>query len=132
MANQRRVFKIGERIQGLIATELLRVADPRFFLVTITSVVVSSDMRNAKVYWMVNGDQERRSEVEDAFVGAQGMFRKLISRELGIRFIPVVKFFYDDTVDVTAQVESLFSRIQKQQTAQEHEDPVPHEDESVG
>ena len=50
MANKRRVYKVAERIQGLIAMELQRVADPRFHLVTITSVVVSPDLRNAKIY----------------------------------------------------------------------------------
>lgn len=111
MANQRRIFKIGERIQGIVASELLRVADPRFFMVTISSVVVSPDMRNAKVYWVASADAERRAEIEEAFEGARGLFRKAIARDLDVRFIPNLRFYYDDTLDVSAHVEQLFSRI---------------------
>ena len=129
MANQRRVFKLGERIQGIIALELLRVADPRFTLVTISSVVVSPDMRNAKIYWVVSGDQERRDEVEQAFEGARGLFRKAIARELDVRFIPNLKFFYDDTLDVTAHVDRLISRIDADSESSEGD--TNHEDEPV-
>ncbi len=128
MANQRRVFKIGERIQGIIASELLRVADPRFIMVTISSVVVSPDMRNAKVYWVASADAERRAEIDEAFEGARGLFRKAIARDLDIRFIPHLKFFYDDTLDVTAHVEQLFSRIGNN-AAQPSDDELASEDE---
>jgi ribosome-binding factor A len=131
MANQRRVFKLGERIQGIIALELLRVADPRFTLVTISSVVVSPDMRNAKIYWVVSGDQERREEVEEAFEGARGLFRKAIARELDIRFIPNLKFFYDDTLDVAAHVDKLFSRIDGGSGSESSEGDTNHEDEPI-
>jgi ribosome-binding factor A len=120
MANQRRVFKLGERIQGVIASELQRSADPRFTMVTITSAVVSVDMRIAKVYWMSSADPERRQEIEAAFEGAQGHFRRALGKEISIRHIPKLKFFYDDTLEVAAQVDELFARIKK--TGDDHED----------
>jgi ribosome-binding factor A len=123
MANQRRVFKVGERIQGLIALELLRVADPRFSLVTITSVVVASDMKSAKVYWVVSGDKERREAVSEAFEGARGLFKRAIAQELKIRHVPNLKFFYDDTLDVVDEVGRLFANIKR--SSDENEDE-PH------
>lgn len=138
MANQRRVFKLGERIQGIIAAELLRVADPRFTLVTVTSVVVSPDMRTAKVYWMATHAEERREEIDRAFAGAQGMFRRALANELDIRFIPTLKFFYDDTIDVAAEVDKLFARIKNGADANaavpaesgDDQENLSHEDES--
>ncbi len=111
MVNQRRSFKISERIQSLLAQELIRASDPRFFMVTITSVVVSKDLRHAKVYWVVSGEKERREQVQEAFDSAAGMFRRTISKEMSIRFVPELKFFYDDTLDVTYQVEELLGKI---------------------
>lgn len=118
MASPRRIYKLSERIQALIARELLRVADPRFSLVTITSVVVSSDMRNAKVYWMVS-DDIRIPEVEDAFQGAEGMFRRVLAADLGIKFVPSLKFFYDDTIDVSQEVSALFDRVEEMRAPDE-------------
>jgi len=116
MSGQRRVFQIGERIKELIAEHLNRVADPRFSLVTITSVMVSPDLRNAKVYWVVSvfGGVEREdriNEVQEAFESAAGFFRKMISKQLGIRFTPELRFYYDDTLDTVENVERLMARI---------------------
>lgn len=116
MSGQRRVFQVGERIKELIAEHLNRVADPRFSLVTITSVMVSPDLRNAKVYWVVSifgeADRaERIAEVQEAFDTAAGMFRKMVSKAIGIRFTPELRFYYDDTLDTVENVERLMAKI---------------------
>ena len=110
MATRRRVFRVAERVRSLIATELARTSDPRLGLVTITSVVVSPDLRHAKVYWIVSGEAERRPEVEEAFASANGLFRRALGKELGVRFVPEIKFFYDDTFDTHDEVARLLSR----------------------
>jgi ribosome-binding factor A len=117
MAKQRRVHKIAEQIRNCIALQLQRVADPRFSLVTITSAVVSPDLRNAKVYWMVSGDAERRDDVSEAFANAAGLFRRAIGAELGIRFVPELRFFYDDTFDQSDSIAQLFGRIHAENEA---------------
>lgn len=113
MATQRRAHKVSAKVQELIANEVLRAGDPRFFLVTITSVVMSSDLRQAKVYWVVSGDEERRREVGEAFQEAGGSFRHALSKGLGMRFAPVLKFFYDDTLDVLDEVNRLLEKSKR-------------------
>lgn len=116
MSGRRRVFQMGERIKELIAEHLVHTADPRFSLVTITSVMVSPDLRNAKVYWVVSfvsdvDRDERIQEVEEAFETAQGLFRRMLAKQLGIRFVPEVRFYYDDTLDTVEHVERLMAKI---------------------
>ena len=114
--SQRRIFQIGERIREVIAEQLQRVADPRFELVTITSVMVSPDLRNAKVYWVVSlisaADRELRvKEVQEAFESAAGLFKKTLAKQLGIRFVTEVRFYYDDTLDTAEHVERLMAKV---------------------
>lgn len=111
MATRRRVFKVAERVRELIAEELQRVADPRFHLVTITSAVVSPDLRHVKIYWMATGDAERHSEVSEAFEGAHGMFKRTLGRALGTKFVPEIRFYYDDTLDASDEVDRLLAKI---------------------
>jgi len=116
MSGQRRIFQIGEKIRELIAEHLLHTADPRFSLVTITSVMVSPDLRNAKVYWVVSfpsgADREERiAEVAEAFAAAQGLFRRVLAKQLGVRFVPELRFYYDDTLDTVEHVEKLMEKI---------------------
>ena len=111
MADKRRVFKVAEKIRALLATELYRLSDPRMALVTITSVVVSPDLRQAKVYWAVSGGEGRIEEVEEQLEQIRPGLRKTVGADLGTRFVPELKFFYDDTIDTVEEVERLFQRI---------------------
>ena len=116
MSARRRVFQVGEKIRELIAEQLVHTADPRFSLVTITSVMVSPDLRNAKVYWVVSfvsgvNRDERIAEVSEAFESAQGLFRRILAKQLGVRFVPELRFYYDDTLDTVERVEQLMGKI---------------------
>lgn len=124
MANQRRVFQIAERIQAIVAREVVQASDPRFYMVTITSVALSTDLRSAKVYWTVTGGVKRAPDVDEAFAGAEGRLRRTIAKELSIKFIPALKFFYDDTLDVSNDVQRLFHRIAQEKEANEKD---PHD-----
>jgi|LakMenEpi03Aug12_release.lakeMendotaPanAssembly.Ray.scaffolds.fasta_scaffold445006_2 ribosome-binding factor A len=124
MSGKRRVYQVGERIKEIIAQQLLYTADPRFNLVTITAVMVSPDLRNAKVYWVVSltSDTDRDTriqEVGEAFSSAEGHFRHIISKELGIRFVPQLRFYYDDTLDTVEQVERLMAKIKPEEEVNE-------------
>lgn len=125
MASRRRTFKMAEQIREFIAWELERSADPRFNLVTITSVVVSPDMRQAKIYWLVSGDDERKRGVDKAFSYAEGYLKRNLAKQLSTRFIPELKFYYDDTLDVSESVIRLLNRVrdeeEKRQESQEGE-----------
>lgn len=113
MSGRRRSFKVGERIQEVVARELLRLSDPRFHLVTITSVVLSKDLRHAKVFWVVSGGANRRAEVDEAFDSAAGCLRSRVGKELQLRVAPLLAFIYDDTLDVQGEVATLMARIAK-------------------
>jgi ribosome-binding factor A len=114
MAQSRRVHKVAERLQDLIASELLQLRDPRLSLLTITSVIVSSDLRHAKVYYMTTGDKSRIEKAGEALAGATGRFRQVVGRELGLRFVPELRFYYDDTLDAREEVERLLERAKQQ------------------
>lgn len=116
MAGNRRTYQVAERIKELVAEHLLYTADPRFNLVTITAVMVSPDLRNAKVYWVVSflsdtDRDERIAQVEEAFEAAERHFRRMLAKQLGVRFVPDLRFYYDDTLDTAEHVERLMSRI---------------------
>ena len=111
MGDGRRAYKVAEKIRSVIATTLMHANDARFVMVTVTSVVVSKDLRNAKVYWVVSGDSHRLQEAEAAFANAGGMLRRAVAAELNMRYVPELIFFYDDTLDTVDKVESLMNRV---------------------
>ena len=133
MANQRRMHKVAERIRSLVAMELQRVGDPRLSLVTITSVVVTNDLRQAKIYWMASellglpGEREqvqrrnteRVAAVQKAFTSATGLFRRAVAEDLGVKFAPELRFYHDDTVEARYTIEELFRKIKAESPVSE-------------
>lgn len=112
MAERRRVYRVAERIREVLSQELLRCADPRLALVTVTSVQVSKDLRLAKVYWMVSGENASVDDTDEAFARAAGRFKSLLGKQLELRFVPELRFYYDDTLDTSERVEALLLRAQ--------------------
>lgn len=107
---QRRLYRVAEKIQVLIAGALPEAADPRFSLVTITSVTVSADLRLAKVYWVVSGETGQR-EAAAAFTKAASFFRTIVAKGLGVKFAPQLRFYYDDLLDTYAEVDRLLNQV---------------------
>jgi ribosome-binding factor A len=121
MSGSKRVYQVAERIKEIVAESLLYSADPRFALVTVTSVMVSPDLRNAKVYWVVSflsgvNREERIAEVQEGLEAAAGAFRRSLAKQLNIRFVPELRFYYDDTLDTVESVERLMEKIKPSQS----------------
>ncbi len=112
MANKRRVYRVGEKVREIVSRELLHATDPRLNLLSITSVALSSDLGIARIYWVPIGDKSRRAEVEQALKGATSFLRNKIASALGTRFVPEIKFFYDDTLETSEQIERLMRRVE--------------------
>ena len=120
MANTRRVYRVGEKLREAIARKLLQVSDPRFHLVSITSAVISPDLREAKIYWSVSGGPKRAEEVKAAFASAAGYFQANVAKDLQLQFAPKLRFYYDNTLDVFEHVNKLLESV-KQPEPQDEE-----------
>ncbi len=79
-------------------------------MVTLTSVSLSPDLKIAKIYWVVTGGQDRVDEVAEAFDAAKKFFRKEMGKKLELRFVPELRFFYDNTLDTVDEVDRLLER----------------------
>ncbi|MGA1191446.1 MAG: 30S ribosome-binding factor RbfA [Bdellovibrionota bacterium] len=107
MSDNRRVYKVAQAIREVLARRLLESSDERLRMVTITGVKVSKDLRVASVYWVQSGSKQAIAATEAAFKGARGFFRVALSEGLRLRFVPELRFFYDNTLDTVEHIESI-------------------------
>src|SRR5215210_9029070 len=84
---------IREVIASSIATEL---DDPRIGFVTVTSVDTSPDLRSARVYVSVLGDESERERTLTALRSSHGLLQSRIASEMRIKYTPTLSFHYDD------------------------------------
>jgi ribosome-binding factor A len=84
---------IREVIGDAIATEL---DDPRIGFVTVTAVDTSPDLRSARVYVSVLGDEGEREATLAALTSSHGLLQSRIATEMRIKYTPTLSFHYDD------------------------------------
>jgi ribosome-binding factor A len=115
MATYKRSERVADEIQKELSDIVTRkLKDPGVGLVTITSVKLSDDLKNARIYYTVMGKNEDRTESQRGLTRAVEFFRAELRQRMKLRVIPVLKFFYDDTLDQSIQVQKLLDEISRE------------------
>jgi ribosome-binding factor A len=90
----RRVNEVVREVIGdAISTEL---DDPRIGFVTVTSVDTSPDLRTARVFVSVLGDEDDRESTLAGLRASHGVLQATIAREMRIKRTPTLTFHYDE------------------------------------
>jgi len=105
-----------ERTSELIKREISRllereVNDPRLSgLISVTEVLLSPDLKQAKVFVSVL-ENENKKEVLEGFDTAAGFLRRELASHLKLRYAPQLSFHYDNSIERGARVLKLMGEI---------------------
>jgi ribosome-binding factor A len=112
--------RVGIKIQALLS-ELIqkKLQDPRVELATISSVQVTSDLRIAYVYFSVFGGEERIKEAAEGFRSSHGFIKRHVASELGLRYMPELKFLHDKSFDQGTRIDQLLRSVSKESDPEE-------------
>ncbi len=105
--HQRVAAEIARVLSKIIDQEL---KDPRIGLVTIISVDVSPDLKNANIFFSSLGDKKETAKLLD---GAKGFIRKELAGGIRMRVIPDLKFVIDESYEYGQRIDKLFEKIKK-------------------
>ena len=122
--------KLADQIKEYVSQILDRkIKDPRKGFVTITHVRVSGDLRIASIYYTVLGDQEQRELTQAALESAKNFIRGEMAPHLNLRFIPELRFFYDETQEYSEHIEDLLRKIKHPQNQPDEAQDTGEKDE---
>lgn len=123
----------GERIRPERVAEQIRMdvasilhhetKDPRLKRVTCTRVVLTKDLKHAKLYVSVLGDGDEREDSLRALESATGYVRRLLSQRLSLRVSPEITFVFDPSVEYGIRLEKLIDETKKRSPQPEEEEP---------
>ncbi len=101
-------------ISAIIQSEL---KDPRLSrLISVTSVNVTKDLRYAKVYVSIMGNDEEKKNALEGLKSAAGFIRREVGHRIQLRYTPEVQFELDNSIEHGAYISKLIN------------DAVKHED----
>ena len=111
-----RQLRVGEELRHLISNALLRESFYDGYIknnnITITEVNVSPDLKNAKVYVMPLGG-ENKLDVVNSLNKASGRFKKIISSNISLRQTPKLVFKIDETFEYAKKINDILDKIKK-------------------
>jgi ribosome-binding factor A len=111
----RRADRVGDAIQHAIAEMLLReIKDPRIGMVTLTAVRVSDDLRHARVFFSVIGDDAQRARSLAGLESARGYIRSHLARQLKLRVAPEIRFEFDPGLERAEAVARLLRKEEEE------------------
>lgn len=102
---------IKKEVSDLLKNEL---KDPRIGFVTVTGVDVSNDLKYAKIYVSILGEDDKRRTTMAALKKAQGFMRTELGRRIRLRQVPEVVFKLDESLDHSARVMELLDEVKNQ------------------
>lgn len=107
-----------EKVEQFIKEELseiLRreVKDPRIGFVSVTDVEVSVDLRHARVFVSVLGDEDAKTETMAGLESALGYIRRELGQRLQMRYTPDITFKLDESIERGSRVMKLLGEVAK-------------------
>jgi ribosome-binding factor A len=116
---ERLAESLREEITEVVGFEL---EDPRVASVTVTDVVVSSDLRDAKVYVIANGSEDDIKTAMKALQNAATFVRQQVAMNLSMRFAPHLHFVRDTAEENAARVGEILQDLTSKGEFQESKD----------
>jgi ribosome-binding factor A len=109
-----RTEKVAEEIKHKLNTAMSKdLQELNLGLVTISKVIVSPDLKIAKVYLSFLGNKEPIDKCLKLITERKKHIRFLLGKQLTIRYTPDLLFFHDDTIEYADKIEKLLKSIQK-------------------
>jgi ribosome-binding factor A len=106
-----RMRRVNEAMRAVLSDAIAKdLKDPRVGFVTVTAVKTSPDLRHARVYVSVLGDEQTRSDTLEGLRSARGFLQGRVASELSIKHTPAVTFEYDESIDHGMRISQLIDQ----------------------
>jgi ribosome-binding factor A len=103
--------RVQEEFREVLAEEIPRLKDPRIGFVTVTGVKVTPDLRRARIFYTVFGDERAKRATAAALRSARSHLRTEVGHQVRLKFTPELEFEEDEAGDRGARIEEILSRI---------------------
>jgi ribosome-binding factor A len=106
-----RMRRVDEAVRAVLSDAIAKdLQDPRVGFVTVTAVKTSPDLRHARVYVSVLGDEQVRAETLEGLRSAHGFLQGRVASELSLKHTPTVTFEYDESIDRGMRITRLIDQ----------------------
>jgi ribosome-binding factor A len=109
----KRATRVSGRIREELSLLLRGLRDPRIAGVLVSRVEVTDDLSFVRVYVRrdLGADEREQRQLVRALESASGKLRGELTRAVGLRSAPGLRFVYDEGLDAQSRVEEILREI---------------------
>ena len=106
-----RMRRVDEAVREVLSDAIShQLKDPRVGFVTVTAVETAPDLRRARVFVSVLGDEGVRKRSIEGLQSAHGVLQRAVASELRLKHTPTLEFVHDDTSERGMRISELIDR----------------------
>ena len=107
--------QVAEELRKIISMILLQdLNDPRMGFITITRIELTHDLRYAKVFYSVLGEDEKVKETQEALVENMRAIRRLAVERINMKYAMEIKFELDRSIENSSRIDEILKQIKKE------------------
>jgi ribosome-binding factor A len=104
--------RVDEAMRAVLSDAISKsLQDPRVGFITVTGVKTSPDLRHARVYVSVLGDDAQRAESLEGLQAAHGFLQGRVAHSLRLKHTPTLVFDYDESVDRGMRISEILHEL---------------------
>jgi len=108
----RRLLKAAEAIREVVGMAILTdISDPRVSGVTVLGVEVAADMRQAKVFVTIMGNETKQNLCLHGLQSAAGFLQSKVAKRIDTRYTPKLLFVNDLGVKKSIEISQILGRV---------------------
>lgn len=117
-------FKRSKRVGELILQEISKmilhgeIKDPRIGFVTLTNIEITDDLRNAKVFASILGEETERAASVEGLNNASGYIKRELGRRIKIKHMPDLFFLIDRSTEHSIQISKILDELNSENQAE--------------
>lgn len=122
----RRMAKAAQAIREVVSTAILtELKDPRIQNVTVLNVEISGDLRHAKVYISIMGEEREQHLCLHGLQSARGFLQSKIADCIQTRYTPVLEFVIDPGVKQSIATSKLLKELSQEWENESQQENFP-------
>src|ERR671924_1904447 len=106
-----RMRRVNEAVREVLSEAVGELKDPRIGFVTVTAVETTPDLRQARVFVSVLGNERKRERTLAGLQAAHSVLQARIARELRMKRTPQLVFEYDPSVERGVRMSKLIDEL---------------------
>ena len=112
-------------VQRELGTLIRELKDPRIaVMTTVVAVEVATDLKTAKVFISVLGDDQAKQDTMEGLKSAKGFLRKELAHTINLRNTPELEFVYDESIEYGMKLSKMIDdlNVDSEEEASDDED----------